>query len=231
MNVCLKNQDSLELFCQTKILKFKKSIFHAIIRIGEVYMEINNKVEAKCPNCGAPISTEICPYCQSITGLDTQNANMEYPVIECKETTISFWTTVFPAIFAVSFGFFGFIFPLIFLLSGVEYSFIIVLISIPFVIIGLVASIIVFRNIFRYFLVKTKGKEIEATVYGYMNDNLYLNDEPAQIVKLLINTKEGYRFILYQLGSTKHPYKINSKIKLMVYEDKFLILKNNKYYF
>ena len=31
---------------------------------------------------------------------------MEYPVIECKEANLGFFNTVFPLIFAVSFGFF-----------------------------------------------------------------------------------------------------------------------------
>ena len=64
-----------------------------------------------------------------------------------------------------------------------------------------------------------------------MNDNVYLNGLPAQIVKLLVTTKEGPRFILYQLGDTKQPYKINSKIKLLVHKDIFMVKKDDKYYF
>ena len=48
---------------------------------------------------------------------------------------------------------------------------------------------------------------------------------PNQIVKLLINTNDGPRFILYQLAGAEHPYKINSKINLKVYKDIFLIEK------
>ena len=73
--------------------------------------------------------------------------------------------------------------------------------------------------------------EITATVYGYMNDNVYLNDEPAQIVKLLVQTGGGPKFILYQLGDIKQPYKVNSRIQLFVYKDMFLIPKNKTYYF
>lgn len=57
----------------------------------------------RCANCGAPVTIEICPYCNSFTGLDTKNANMEYPVIECKEANMNFWNVLFPMIFAVSF--------------------------------------------------------------------------------------------------------------------------------
>ena len=192
---------------------------------------MKENINNKCPNCGAPLTTEICPYCKNVTGLDSSTADMEYPVIECKEANISFWNFWFPMIFAVSFGFFGFIFPLFFILAGTEAAITVALVCSIFAIIGLVAFILAIKQAIRYYLVKVKGKEIEATVYGYMNDNVLLNDEPAQIVKLLVSTKEGPRFILYQLGDIKHPYKINSKIKLSVYKKIFLVKKDNNEYF
>ena len=73
-----------------------------------------------CPNCGAPITTEICPYCNVFTGIDTKYADMEYPVIECKEANIGFWSVVFPMIFAVSFGFEGLVMPFIFMSFDIE---------------------------------------------------------------------------------------------------------------
>ena len=184
-----------------------------------------------CPNCGAPLTTEICPYCKNATGLNTREADMEYPVIECKEANISFWNVGFPMIFAVSFGFFGFIFPIVAILTMPESALFVVLMCSIFAIIGVVALIIALKTIIRYSTIKTRGQEIEATVYGYMNDNVYLNGLPAQIVKLLVTTKEGPRFILYQLGDTKQPYKINSKIKLLVHKDIFMVKKDDKYYF
>ena len=184
-----------------------------------------------CPNCGAPITTEICPYCRVETGIDTRTADMEYPIIECKEAYVSFWNFWFPMIFAVSFGSFGLIMPIEFLLVGMENVGFLVLFFGLFGIIGIVAFVIAIKPIIKYFQIQIHGKEIDATVYGYMDDNMYINDLPAQIVKLLLQTKEGPRFILYQLGDVKKPYKINSKIKLKVYQDKFLILKDKKYYF
>ena len=41
-----------------------------------------------------------------------------------------------------------------------------------------------------------------------MDDNILLNGHPAQIVKLLVTTEEGPKFILYQLGDIKQPFKI-----------------------
>ena len=69
----------------------------ALISCYECGKQISDQAKA-CPNCGAPITTEICPYCHNKTGLDTKNADMEYPVIDCKEATINFWNTIFPMI-------------------------------------------------------------------------------------------------------------------------------------
>ena len=57
-----------------------------------------------CPSCGAPVVSEICAYCGRPTGLRTTEADTEYPVLECKEVTMNFWTVGFPLIFAVMFG-------------------------------------------------------------------------------------------------------------------------------
>lgn len=184
-----------------------------------------------CPNCGAPVTTEICPYCHAMTHLDTQEAAMEYPVIDCKEAGIGFWNVAFPMIFAVGFGFFGFIFPLLFIFSGDEDWLMVCLFCSIFAIVGVVSFVVAILPIIRTIIIKTKGHEIEATVYGYMDDNMLLNERPAQIVKLLVQTKDGPRFILYQLSDTKQPYQINSKIKLLAYKDKFLIVHKNETYF
>ena len=192
---------------------------------------MQDNVNKKCPNCGAPLTTEICPYCHNATGLDTAKADMEYPVIECKEASINFWNFWFPMIFAVSFGFFCFIFPLIFILADPSSALMVILCCSIFGIIGVASFVIAIKQVIRSNIVKQKGKEIEATVYGYMDDNILLNGSPAQIVKLLVTTKDGKRFILYQLKDTSHPYKINSRIKLLVYKDIFMVKKDNKYHF
>ena len=100
-----------------------------------------------------------------------------------------------------------------------------------FGIIALVAIIIAIIPLVRLFLIKSQGKEIEATVYGYLDDMLLINGQPAQIVKLLVYTDEGLRFILYQTGDIKRPYSINKKIKIKAYKNMFTISKQDKYYF
>lgn len=185
----------------------------------------NNYNSIRCPNCGAPVTSEICQYCNSSTGLNTGKANMEYPVINCKEANIGFWTVFFPMIFALSFGSIAIIFQImindwrVLLFTGI------------FGVIAIVALILTIIPIIRHMKISKNGKSIEATVYGYMDDNILLNGVPAQIVKLLINTTDGKKFILYKLGTTKKIYKVNSIIKLKVFKDNFFIENDDKTYF
>ena len=191
-------------------------------------MRVNNVKH--CHNCGAPVTSEICPYCNAATGLDTRFADMEYEVIDCREANMNFWNVIFPMIFAFSFGSVGFFIPFVFMIVDAEVLPIVLFLGM-FGLIGLVAFIIGITPVIRHLMIKYRGRDIEATVYGYMDDNILLNGAPAQIVKLLVNTDEGPKFILYQLGDTKQPFKINSKINLQVYKDMFYMPKKKKYYF
>ncbi len=179
-----------------------------------------------CPSCGAPVVSEICAYCGTATGLDTEKADMEYPVLECKEATLNFWTVCFPLIFALAFGLSG-LAVMIIACTGFG-NFGMLLVGAPFLLIGIAASFLVFRTVSRYVKVKKRGKTIQATVYGYMDDNILINDRPAQVVKLLVHTQNGPRFILYQLGNTVKPYGVNDKINIVVYENCFLISGNRE---
>lgn len=190
-------------------------------------MKTINYKEINCKNCGAPVTTEICPYCNSPTGLDTASANMEYPVLECKSAALGFWTTVFPLIFAASFGSIGFVFIVIGFVPDFGSAFFMAL-GLPIFAIGAVSLGMVIRKLVINSKVKANGKPIKAVVYGYMDDNVLLNGAPAQIVKLLIETPHGKRFILFKTGGTTHPYGINSTINLRVYEDLFLIEKTKE---
>lgn len=177
-----------------------------------------------CASCGAPVTSEICAYCGTATGLDTASADMEYPVFECKEATMNFWTVIFPMIFALSFGIPGTVL-LVIAAFGFE-SGVLLMVGAPFFLIGSVALFLTLRTAIRYLKVKKYGTKIRATVYGYMDDNVLINNRPAQIVKLLIRTPDGPRFILYQLGTTLKLYGINDSIEVLMYGNYFLIAKN-----
>ena len=134
----------------------------------------------------------------------------------------------FPMIFAVAVGFFGFCFPLIFQEAG-EVDSSILIICIPFALIGIVSLGIVIRNIWMYVSVCLFGKEIEGIVYGYTSDTVAYNGIAGQVCKLLVHSSQGSRFIMYQLGNTTKPYQINTKIPLKVYKDRFIIIDKHKY--
>lgn len=85
--------------------------------------------QKNCTSCKAPIVSEICDYCVTATGLNTAKADMEYPVLECKEVIINFWTVWFPMIFAAVFGVPGLVLLMIIIL--VYSNIIILLLSIP----------------------------------------------------------------------------------------------------
>lgn len=181
-----------------------------------------------CSNCGAAVTSEICPYCGSVTNVETSEAYMEYPVLNCKEAALGFWTTVFPLIFAVMFTIAGIV-MLTVAISGIAEDGatpIVILMFIPFLLIGIAATVIVLKNVIRYAILKSKGKHITGIVYGYTNDNVRINGSPAQIVKILVDTQQGKRFIMYQLGDTSKPYGVNTEIKLIVYKNIFMIEKN-----
>ena len=151
---------------------------------------------------------------------------MEYPVMECKEATINFWTIGFPMIFALSFGFASFM-VLMLTVAGHGESFML-LIGAPFFLIGIVALAFVLRTVSRYSKVKKYGERVQATVYGYMDDRVLINNRPAQIVKLLVKTPNGPRFILYQLGDTLKVYGINDTVDILMYQNYFMICKNKE---
>lgn len=182
--------------------------------------------QKSCPSCGAAVTSEICPYCGNATGVSTAEADMEYPVLECKEAVMNFWTLWFPMIFAAAFGISGLIVMSIAVKGyGIDR---LLIIGLPFLLIGSAALFFVLRTVLRSVKVRSNGKTIQATVYGYMDDHVLINGRPAQIVKLLVQTTEGPRFILYQLGNTLKPYGINDRIDVQVYRNYFLICKNKE---
>ena len=185
-----------------------------------------NNHQKTCPSCGAPVVSEICAYCGIATGPNSANADMEYPTLECKEVTISFWTIWFPMIFAGAFGVPGFILLMFFALFFRHY--VLLLLGVPFFMLGVIMTIIILRTVLRYIKVKNNGKTIQGTVYGYIDDSFRINDQPAKIIKLLVQTPKGPRFILYHSGSTLKKYGINDKIDLLVYKSYFMIHANKE---
>ena len=133
-------------------------------------------------------------------------------------------------IFGVSFGIMGPMFAIITLTEG-EFLIWVFMMGLLFGLIGLGAWVVALTPIVRYIQVKSHGIDVEGTVMGYSNDNVYLNGSPAKIIKIKIDTDEGPKMINYQSGQTDMPYEVQSKLMLRVYKDMFYIKKKNKYYF
>ena len=192
--------------------------------------ELNTK---NCSNCGAPITEEYCPYCGTRTIFEDKE-EPDYPIIECKEANIGFVTVLFPMIFAVAFGFAGIVMPYLIYtdqFSGPQLSPIGFLIFFPFAAVGVGAAIIAVTPIIRRILVHMHGQWIDGEVIGYAPDNLTINGEAAQVCKIKIDTDDGPKYILYQLGDVHQPFKPSTIVKLKVYKDMFVLKKEKQYYF
>lgn len=178
-----------------------------------------------CSCCGAPIVSEICAYCGTPTGLNTAKADMEYPVLECKAVVLNFWTTWFPAIFTFAFSIPALILLLCTFIVG---EITMLLVSLPFLLISLGFGSFIAFTFLRYKKVESHGKTIQGIVYGYVDDNVMYNNKPGQVAKILVQTPNGPRFILYRLGGTVKIYGINDTLDIKVYDKYFLICKNKE---
>lgn len=74
----------------------------------------NDTEKRYCPNCGTPLTSDICSYCGDVKGIETKDAAMEYPVIECKKASINFMNFYFPLMFGSCFIFSAIVINLIF---------------------------------------------------------------------------------------------------------------------
>ncbi len=181
--------------------------------------ETKNKAPAEqapasviCKNCGAVVKSEICPYCGFATGIDMLKLHPEYPVFECREVHLSFWTLGFPAVFAVAF--------IIFTGVGI---FLMPLLAIVFGLGGIIATYIVASRLIGYLIVKLFGRRVEGIVYGYVEDNFIYNNKVGKVAKILIDTKKGKKFVMYQLGDTFEAYGVNSTVRLRFFGNLFMI--------
>ena len=75
-------------------------------------------------------------------------------------------------------------------------------------------------------LVKKYGKDIEGIVKGYITSDSNLFEETNYIVKLLLDTNDGKKYILYELSKPKVKYKNDVKLKLRVYKDMFKLIEH-----
>lgn len=72
---------------------------------------------------------------------------------------------------------------------------------IPFLVFGAIAFIIMCKGLFRWLVVRIFGVELRGTVYGYMDDRVAYNGVNGQVIKILVQTKEGKRFVMLPLDN------------------------------
>lgn len=181
----------------------------------------------KCNNCGKLVKTEICPDCGAANGLENIKTDYDFPKIKCDDTNITkeyyvlfvitsivilFWLYVNSVLWGLFIHKDGFLFGLIY------NSFMIAIINM-----FLTPIIKQYKTCMD---IEDNGKEIEGIVYGteYKGSNLRNSTVTYTIFKILVETKNGYRFVLYKMQNTNKKYKVNTKLKLKEHKGKYMLI-------
>ena len=181
----------------------------------------------KCNKCGKLVKTEICPDCGAANGLENIKIDYDFPKIKCNDTNITkeyyvlfvitsivilFWLYVNSVLWRLFIHKDGFLFGLIY------NSFMIAIINM-----FLTPIIKQYKTCMD---IEDNGKEIEGIVYGteYKGSNLRGSTVTYTIFKILVETKNGYRFVLYKMQNTNKKYKVNTKLKLKEHKGKYMLI-------
>lgn len=181
----------------------------------------------KCNKCGKLVKTEICPDCGAANGLENIKTDYDFPKIKCDDTNITkeyyvlfvitsivilFWLYVNSVLWGLFIHKDGFLFGLIY------NSFMIAIINM-----FLTPIIKQYKTCMD---IEDNGIEIEGIVYGteYKGSNLRGSTVTYTIFKILVETKNGYRFVLYKMQNTNKKYKVNTKLKLKEHKGKYMLI-------
>lgn len=181
----------------------------------------------KCNKCGKLVKTEICPDCGAANGLENIKTDYDFPKIKCNDTNITkeyyvlfvitsivilFWLYVNSVLWGLFIHKDGFLFGLIY------NSFMIAIINM-----FLTPIIKQYKTCMD---IEDNGTEIEGIVYGtkYEGSNLRGSTVTYTIFKILVETKNGYRFVLYKMQNTNKKYKVNTKLKLKEHKGKYMLI-------
>ena len=189
-----------------------------------------------CPNCGAPVTTEICEFCGSPTAVASKNADMKYPAIECAEVDDDGRSADQLVFMGGTFIGFAIATPIFFYkltgsVLGDGGNGFMLFVCILFGIIGLIMTIAGLKHTCKHMLVSVFGKEIHGYVWGYMDNERHdgvihggIEDRTGgQIMKILTNTDNGPVFLLYELHHDEQPYGIKQTVTLKKLGQKYLL--------
>lgn len=190
--------------------------------------QMQPKFKVICKGCGATVSTEVCPYCGRTTDVSTADAYLDYPEYKCKSVKLSIFNVGISAIFAVIFGFFGVLLPIVFDGIPLENGNVsMIVMCLPIMLVGITAFALCFNFLYRYIMTSKAGKEIQGIVYGYANSSYTVNNQTNKLVKILIQTDSGPRYIFYDTQDIKKAYNVNGKVRLKVWKHCFLIIEDD----
>ena len=97
----------------------------------------------------------------------------------------------------------------------------------PFLLFGAIAFLIMCMGIYRWLAVRIFGVVRKGTVYGYMDDKVAYNGVNGQVIKILVQTQDGKKFIMLPLETTTMKYVINSTVNVKIYKNYAAIVKKN----
>ena len=186
-----------------------------------------NNIVITCKNCGAPVTTEICPYCGSITGYKAANDENMYPSQKNKSASLTFVTIGAPLIFAGMLTVFSICMGVA-LFGAKQNAFQMLGIGFFFVLMAggaLFCYYIILSNIIRYTLASLFGKRVKGIVYGFKDGIIAINGGAVQDVKVLIEDGENSKFIIYKSNRTIQKVGINDEVELKNFKNIYIEAK------
>ena len=147
----------------------------------------------------------------------------EYDEIQCKEATISAGTILFPLIFGIPFGGVGIlVLKEAFMTQRIDIA--LLLFGLVFLAVGLFMAFRFVHPIVNRIILMTKGKEIDGILQCYYRDNVRVNGRPLWVARIIVDSQEGKKYLIYQTGKMRKKYADGSIVHLKIYRDIALLL-------
>lgn len=182
----------------------------------------------KCNNCGKLVKTEICPDCGAANGLENIKIDYDFPEIKCYDTNITKEYYALFVIISIVILFWLYINSIIFWPLFIDKEGLIFILIINSFMIAIISKfvILLIKQCKTYMDIKNNGKETEGIVYGTEYKGSYSRNSSVTytIFKILVETKDGYRFLLYKMQNTDKKYKVNTKLKLKEHNGKYMLI-------
>ncbi|MBR4732551.1 MAG: hypothetical protein IK081_07250 [Lachnospiraceae bacterium] len=171
-----------------------------------------------CPNCGAAVTSETCPYCGSRTGIDTADAELDYPEFIGKDLTdvTGKFFIRFGALWeGITLGMQIFLIILDAMISqDIGFYFKYVYCGV-FHLIGIACLAVGIRQYRERSAVEKDGKTVSGICHGLTTEN----------VKLLIPTENGLKYLFFHGKEEYGQILINDEIKIKALGNKFIVLR------